>query len=271
LTWFEIGGCEHKLKIKNVSSTKVERTKKDCIMMNHSPENTPHLISVVVPVHTFYPELGHVRAAIQHATNPIEVLLVAQKNLAKDLGPMLPHEQLITTVTQGRGTVLAEGAKHASGDIIVFLHADTILPEHWDHALLQTMDNPRVIGGGFSLAMDETNAYLKLLIALVTLLFHAFHELWGDRALFVRSSFIKQHLAEFAIPMMEDVHLTQMMKKHGTVVLLKEKVTTSAVTFRTYGLLHNTLRILLVRLWYAVGRDPQKIYEYYYRSPKSLR
>jgi hypothetical protein len=64
--------------------------------------------------------------------------------------------------------------------------------------------------------------------------------------------------------MMEDVRLTMMMKKEGKVVLLKEKVITSAATFRKYGLLHNTMRILLVRLWYGVGRDPQKIYKYYY-------
>jgi hypothetical protein len=75
---------------------------------------------------------------------------------------------------------------------------------------------------------------------------------------------MKQHLLEFEIPMMEDVRLTMMMKKQGKVVLLKETVITSAATFRKYGLLHNSMRILLVRLWYGVGRNPEKIYEYYY-------
>ncbi len=235
-------------------------------MMKHQPETQPRLISVVVPIHILLPELDRMRAAIQKARHPFEVLLAVQGPLVQAVGPMLPHEKLIITAMQGRGTVLSEGAKQASGDIIVFLHADTILPDGWDHAVLQAMDDQRVIGGGFSLAMDEPKAYLKFLIFLSKLLFYSFHELWGDRALFVRSSFMKQHLGEFAIPMMEDVRLTTLMKKEGKVVLLKETVTTSARTFRKYGLLHNTLRILLVRLLYGVGRDPQKIYEYYYHS-----
>ena len=233
-------------------------------MMKQMIKTSPRLLSVVVPIHTMYPVLDQVRAAIQRATTPYEVFLVTQETLAKNLGPVLPHEKIIITSKKGRGLVLAEGARQASGDIIVFLHADTILPDKWDSAIIESVSDQRVIGGGFSLAMDEASAYLKLLIALSKILFYFFHELWGDRALFVRSSFMKQHLLEFEIPMMEDVRLTMMMKKQGKVVLLKEMVITSAATFRKYGLLHNSMRILLVRLWYGVGRNPEKIYEYYY-------
>ena len=237
-------------------------------MKNQRIKTSPRLLSVVVPIHTMYPELVRVRAAIQQATTPFEVLLVTQEALAKHLGSAHPHEKMIITSKKGRGLVLAEGVRQTSGDIIVFLHADTILPDNWDSAIIESLSDQRVIGGGFSLAMDETKAYLKLLVALSKILFYCFHELWGDRALFVRSSFMRQHLPEFEIPMMEDVRLTMMMKKQGKVVLLKEKVITSARTFRKYGLLHNTMRILLVRLWYGVGRDPEKIYEYYYDTLK---
>jgi glycosyltransferase involved in cell wall biosynthesis len=233
-------------------------------MKNQTVKSTPGLLSVVVPIHTIYSELPQVRAAIQRANTPFEVLLVTYETLAHVLDPLLPHEKIIITSENGRGQVLAKGAREASGDIIVFVHADTILPEYWDRAIIEALNDRKVIGGGFSMAMNESSGYLKLLIALSKVLFYFLHELWGDRALFVRSSFMKLHIAEFAIPMMEDVRLTAMMKKHGRVVLLKEKVITSAATFRKYGLLYNTVRILLVRLWYGVGRDPQKIYEYYY-------
>jgi hypothetical protein len=229
-------------------------------------KNMPELLSVVVPIHTTYPELRQMRAALQHATSPFEVLLVIQENLKQSLGPPLPHEKIIVTSKEGRGHVLAEGIREATGDTIVFVHADTILPNNWDHAITEALKDEAVIGGGFSLTMDETNGYLKLLVVLSDFMFHFHRELWGDRALFVRSAFIRQHLPEFEIPMMEDVRLTALMKEHGKVVLLEEKVITSAATFRKYGLLRNTIRILLVRLWYKVGRDPQKIYEYYYEK-----
>ena len=227
-------------------------------------KNVPGLLSVVVPVHIIYPELNQVRDALQRATSPFEVLLVTQETLKHALDPTLPHEKIIITSKQGRGQVLAEGVREAHGDTVIFVHADTILPNNWDRAIIEALNDETVLGGGFSLTMDETNVYLKLLIALSNVLFYFHRELWGDRALFVRSAFMKHHLPEFEIPMMEDVRLTAMMKKHGKVVLLKEKVITSAATFRKYGLLHNTIRILLVRLWYEVGRDLQKIYEYYY-------
>lgn len=235
-------------------------------MKNQQMKNAPRLLSVVVPIHTVFPELPSVRAAIQQATTPFEVLLVTYETLADVLGPPQPRERRIITSKNGRGQVLAEGAREATGDIMVFVHADTILPKNWDLAIIEALNNDTVIGGGFSLTMDETIGYLKLLIALSKVLFYFLHELWGDRALFVRSSFMKQHITDFEIAMMEDVRLTAMMKKHGRIVLLKEKVITSAATFRKYGLLHNTVRILLVRLWYGVGRDPQKIYEYYYKK-----
>jgi hypothetical protein len=65
---------------------------------------------------------------------------------------------------------------------------------------------------------------------------------------------------------MEDVQLSKLMNKNGKVVILKETVITSAATFLARGLLRNTFRVAKARLWYAVGGDPQKIYEYYYKK-----
>ena len=224
------------------------------------------MLSVVVPVHLLFPELDQVRASLQRASSPFEVLLVVQKPLISSLSPLLPHEKLIVTSKEGRGQVLVEGAREARGNIIVFVHADTILPDRWDRLIIEALSDETVIGGGFSLTMDTTNGFLKLLITLSDVLYYVNRELWGDRALFVRSTFVTQHLREIEIPMMEDVRLTLMMQKVGRVVLLKEKVITSAATFRAYGQLYNAYRILLVRLWYGVGRDPQKIYDYYYHQ-----
>ena len=229
-------------------------------------KDIPELLTVVVPVHLLFPELAQVRASLQRATSPCEVLLVVPEPLKHSIGQLLPRERLIASSKKGRGQMLAEGVRQARGTIIVFVHADTILPDHWDHAILGSLRDEDVIGGGFSLTMDTTNGFLRLLIKLSDLLFLITGELWGDRALFVRASFVTQHLKEFEIPMMEDVRLTLLMQKVGKVVLLKQKVVTSARTFRAYGLLFNAVRVLLVRLWYGVGRDPQKIYDYYYRQ-----
>lgn len=63
---------------------------------------------------------------------------------------------------------------------------------------------------------------------------------------------------------MEDVRLSKLMNKKGRVIVLKEKVTTSASDFVKYGWFRNSLRTFKARVWYALGGNPQKIFDYYY-------
>jgi glycosyltransferase involved in cell wall biosynthesis len=173
----------------------------------------------------------------------------------------------VTISVRGRGMALAEGIRQSIGDIIIFVHADTILPEGWDIAIRNALTDNQVIGGGFSLTFDNENEYLHFLTLRQRLRIYLFRELWGDQGIFVRSQFVKQHISNIDIlPIMEDVQLSKLMSENGKVIILKEAVVTSAATFRKYGFLWNTYRIIKVRLWYELGGDPKKIYEYYYKN-----
>jgi hypothetical protein len=231
-----------------------------------SMDNKPNIISVVIPILCITPELSSVRRSIQTATTPIEILLVVDP-AEKDSIPLFPNEKKVTTSVRGRGMALAEGIRQSTGDSIIFVHADTILPKGWDIAIRNALIDPQVIGGGFSLTFDKKSEYLHFLTLRHTLRIYLFRELWGDQAIFVRSNFLKQHISEIEkLPIMEDVQLSKLMNKNGKVIHLKETVITSAATFLKYGLLRNTYRIIKVRLWYEVGGEPQKIYDYYYRK-----
>jgi hypothetical protein len=224
------------------------------------------IISVVIPILHITPELSRVRNAIQTATTPIEVLLIVDPAEQETI-PLFPNEKKVTISGRGRGIALAEGIRQSIGDIIIFVHADTILPIGWDLAIRNALTDTQVIGGGFSLTFDIENNYLHFLTLRQQLRIYLFHELWGDQAIFVRSHFVKQQISKIAIlPIMEDVQLSKLMSKNGKVIRLKEAVVTSAATFREHGLLRNTYRIIKVRLWYELGGDPKKIYDYYYKK-----
>lgn len=223
------------------------------------------IISVIVPVLHVSPELSIVRTHIQQATTPIEILLIVDTSV-KETIPLFSNEKIVWLDKRGRGIALAEGVRHASGDIIIFVHADTLLPKNWDTAIRIALKDEQVIGGGFSHTFDSENGYLNLLTALPSLRSDVFHELWGEQAMFVRAPFVKRHISEIELPIMEDVQLSKIMNKNGKVVVLKETVITSASTFLTRGLFRNTLHVAKSRLWYAVGGDPQKIFEYYYKK-----
>ncbi|KYK23089.1 hypothetical protein AYK24_01355 [Thermoplasmatales archaeon SG8-52-4] len=225
-----------------------------------------YIISVIVPFHKSSIFLNDIRKTINSASTAVEAIYVIDEKLNDFIKKPNQNEHIVVVKNISRGQTLAEGLKKASGEIVVFLHSDTILPSGWDLIIRNVMKDKRIIGGGFSLQFDKKHFFLKILTLLSNLLFYFSKELWGDRAIFVRTKPLKNNISILSAPIMEDVRLSSWMKKNGNVVLLKSKVTTSSETFFKYGLIRNTIRIIKVRLWYLVGHDLQRIFDYYYKK-----
>ena len=160
--------------------------------------------------------------------------------------------------------MLAEGVRHSIGDITVFLHSDTILPNGWDKRIRRCLEDKRVIGGCFKLKFDIESTYLDLAIKFLTINANRFKLLTGDRAQFVRSSLIKNNISILEIPIMEDLELSFLIKKNGDVIILKYNVITSADAFVKNGVFRQLIRILICYFWYRIGGNLQDIYNFYY-------
>lgn len=163
------------------------------------------VISVVVPLHKVFPEFSAVRASIYAATTPFEVILVIDKSLDHEILPIASNEHVIGIENTGRGKALVTGVQHATGDVILIVHADTLLPSGWDNAIRTALQDEQIIGGGFHISFNVPNLYMKLIAVLPNLRYYAGGELWGDRAMFVRAAFVRQHLASLNLPIMEDI------------------------------------------------------------------
>jgi glycosyltransferase involved in cell wall biosynthesis len=222
-------------------------------------------ISVVVPLHACVDAVAAIRAMVDTASVPTEVIYVVDTGLRHMMPLPRDRETVIWIENRGRGYNLREGAKHARGDVVVFLHADTRLPPGWDTAICDAMEKSGVVGGGFSLRFDHDSPFLRLVVLASDLLIYLMGRFSGDRAMFVRASLIQRHPDVLDVPIMEDTELSIFMQQHGKTVLLEKTAVTSAATFVRHGYLRNTLRIILCSLWYAVGMDLQDIYDFYYR------
>lgn len=223
-----------------------------------------YLISVIVSIHIKNDRINEVRKSILYATTPIEVIYVVEKNLSDIFTKTASFEKIVKIENKGRGFMFLEGIQHSKGDILLFLHSDTILPESWDKSIRKSLENKKVVGGGFKLKFDVNNVYLNFAIKLLTFKAIPLKILSGDRALFVRSSLIKDNLSLFKVPIMEDMELSYLMRKNGNVVILHDNVITSADAFVKNGVLRQTIKILICFLWYKIGGDLQKIYNFYY-------
>lgn len=221
------------------------------------------LISVIILVAN--PKyLKRIRQSLAGVITPIEVIIVVSKDLKEKIFKKYPFEKIIISEVKGRGFACSQGFRFATGEISIFLHDDTILPQNWSELVINALTNENIVGGAFSLSFDNDHKYLKLLIFFSNVIFRLTRELWGDRAIFIRSQILKDHGQFMEVPVMEDVKLSSFMRKKGSVLMLKEKVITSADTFLKYGLFRHTFRIVKCRLWYALGGDLEKIYSYYY-------
>ena len=230
------------------------------------------LISVITPIHTKSHKIPQIRKAISSATVPIELIIVINNPaLTNHITTKRPNEAVVVARRKGRGFAFLEGIENIRGSITMLLHSDTIPPIGWDKAILTALKNPKVVGGGFSMRYNTPKPNLDLGVWMMNLWFRISGELYGDRAMFIRSSILKSCLSELEVPIFEDLRLARCMHKHGKVVLLKERVLTSDKTLKEHGILRYLGSFVLCRLWYALGGSPFQIYNAYYAPTRSER
>ena len=227
------------------------------------------LISVIVPIHTTNHRLPQIRKALSTATGPVQLVLVLNHpKLANQITSQASNETVVVASRKGRGFAFLEGIAHITASITMLLHSDTIPPHGWDEAILTAMENPEVVGGGFSLTYGTPKPHLDFGNWVLNQWFRISGELYGDRAMFVRSHILRRCLPALKVPLFEDLQLVHCMHNYGRVVLLKQKVETTAASFRKHGLLGYIGNFWLCRLWYAAGGSPFQIYNFYYPSKK---
>lgn len=160
----------------------------------------------------------------------------------------------------GRGYAIVEGIKKTTTKNVLILHEDTHLPIGWEEEVEKIL--AKNVLGGFRLEFDKSNKYLDLLIKLSDFLYCTKKELWGDRALFTKTTYLKQIINEINVPLMEDVIICRELKKYGSIKLSKKTVVTSSKKFENP--IKHTIKILYVRMLFSLGVNTRKLYNIYY-------
>lgn len=163
----------------------------------------------------------------------------------------------------GRGSQMNTGASAASGDVLLFLHADTILPENWRDSVLSAMSDENTAGGAFSLSIDSDRRSHRIIAATANVRTRITGIPYGDQGIFVRRSVFERVGGFKDIPIMEDVDLMRRLKKVGKIILLRDKVKTSGRRWEREGVVYTTLRNWLLVLFYFMGVAPERLYRLY--------
>lgn len=175
----------------------------------------------------------------------------------------------VITARRGRALQMNAGAAQASGDVLLFLHADTLLPPDAFLAIEHTLSAPGAEGGLFRLRFDKDTPLLRLYSYFTHFRWPLFA--FGDRGQFVRRS-VFEHLGGFTpIPAFEDLEMARMLHQRGGFHYLPQAVVTSSRRFRKNGPLRQQLRNTYLWLHYLLGTDPHHIAHLYKYGNATLR
>jgi len=156
------------------------------------------------------------------------------------------------------------GAAHALGDILIFLHADTRLPATALARIQETLQDPRLVGGAFSLQIDSPRFLLKMTAVFSTLRSRMTRAPYGDQAIFLRKSYFDSIGGYRDLPLMEDVELMRRIKKHkNDIIILPDFVITSDRRWNQEGLLYTAFRDTLIIFLYWCGMPAEKLARFY--------
>ena len=184
-------------------------------------------VSVIVP--TFNEEAaiaGTLRRAVE-VLAPFEVIVADGCSTDATAACARPHARVLA-MPMTRGAALNHAAAVATGDVLLFLHADTILPGRAASAMAEALAEADVIGGAFRLRLDHPGRLAALVSFNVNLRSSLLNSFFGDQAMFVRRDVFARAGGFKDWSVMEDLEILPRLRRHGRLALLDLEVVTSA-------------------------------------------
>lgn len=209
-------------------------------------------LSVVIPALDEETVLGRTLGALRQST-PGEVIVVDGGSRDGTAALARAAGAIVIDSPRGRGRQMNIGAAAAGGEILLFLHADTLLPASFPQAIEKALKRPGAAGGAFSLAIDGPEISLALVAHLSNLRSRLLHLPYGDQALFTTKKMFRAAGGFPEMPIMEDFVFVRRLSRLGKIVVLPEKAVTSARRWQNMGVLRTTLINQLIVGGYAIG------------------
>ncbi|MEZ6853997.1 TIGR04283 family arsenosugar biosynthesis glycosyltransferase [Halodesulfovibrio aestuarii] len=232
-------------------------------------------VSVVIPVwHEaagINERIAHVfqRAAEADVPPAVEVIVADGDPEATTLAA-IKHVGVISVKSpQGRAVQMNAGAARATGDVLLFLHADTVLPVRAFDLIRNVFEKSTPAkssakAGAFTLSIASDSRFLYLVSMLANWRNRLTRTPYGDQAQFFVRTYFEELSGYAPIPLMEDVDIMRRIRgRNEPVVIINSPVSTSARRWETEGIYKCTLRNVLLRLLYGAGVSAQTLSNWY--------
>jgi uncharacterized protein len=220
------------------------------------------LLSVILPTLNEAVSLGPTLERVRRAAD-IEIILAdggsqdATRQIAEQAGACV----LVTA--GGRAAQQNAGAAVARGRHLLFLHADTLLPDGYAELIRRALDRPAAVAGAFRFRTDGSGAAIRLVEWGANFRSAVFQWPYGDQGLFMERRVFDEIGGFSPLPIMEDYELVRRLRRRGPVVTLNAAAITSVRRWQRLGALRTTARNLAMVAGFRAGVSPERLARFY--------
>lgn len=228
------------------------------------------VLSVIVPMlneeQAIARTLDAIAAGASGAEVTVEVIVVDGGSSDRSRDEARPRCATLLVAPRGLARQMNAGAAAATGEALVFVHADTLVPPGFAGDIAAALADPAVVGGRFDLRLDDDAPLLRLIGWLISVRSRLSRTGTGDQAIFVRREVFERLGGYRDIAICEDLALARRLKRAGRVACLRSRVTTSARRWREHGVLATTMRMWFIRGAFLLRVSPARLAHLYNRG-----
>ncbi len=175
-----------------------------------------------------------------------------------------PLVDLIVSSPQGRATQMNHGANAASGEVLWFLHADTLVPANAHSNLMANLATGSQVWGRFNIRLSGSRRIFRIIESMMNLRSRISGIATGDQGIFVMARAFHKIGGFDQIPLMEDIALSRKLKQFGRPLCMHDQLTTSSRRWEEQGVFTTIFLMWRLRLAYYLGASPQTLANKYY-------
>lgn len=218
-------------------------------------------LSIIIPVYNEVETIDILLDSLKPLMSKYEIIIVDGGSLDGTREKVSNYSVKLINSKKGRAKQMNVGAELANGNVLLFLHADTFLPN--DISELLSLKDSEKAWGRFDLKLSSERSIFRLIETMINLRSRLTGIATGDQAIFVGKKLFKEVNGYQDIPLMEDVALSKDLRKIAKPMCLKSKVITSSRRWEKFGVLKMVFLMWILRFLYFIGFHPETLSRYY--------
>jgi len=223
----------------------------------------PLSVAVIIPVLNEAQSLRQYMAQFEALENEYNIIFCDGGSEDETCTLLQNHDLNYCQSSRGRPLQMNAGASACESDVLVFIHADTIISSSDIELIKKTMQDSSVVGGRFDVRLSGKGFAFRVIEFMINLRSRITGISTGDQCQFVRRSVFEEMGGFPKQTLMEDVEFSKRLKGYGKIACLKNKVATSSRRWEKHGIVKTVLLMWKLRFLYWLGTPPEKLAEMY--------